>query len=152
MKIRAFLVLCAVGLAPVALSYGVMPAVSLDILFGITVDSTNLANIMRAIMGLYFGMIVIWLWGAFSLPMAGPALVSCAVFMLGLAAGRTLSFALDGMPHWLLVVYTVIEVVLGTIAIVLYRIHISTGAERCVPVEHPQSAHVDRLGNPPAQL
>ena len=121
-------------------------------LFGITVDSTNLANIMRAIMGLYFGMIVIWLWGAFSLPMAGPALVSCAVFMLGLAAGRTLSFALDGMPHWLLVVYTVIEVVLGTIAIVLYRIHISTGAERCVPVEHPQSAHVDRLGNPPAQL
>lgn len=128
MKIRAFLVLCAIGLAPVALSYGVVPAVSLDILFGITVDSTNLANIMRAIMGLYFGMIVIWLWGAFSRSMAGPALVSCAVFMLGLAAGRTLSFALDGMPHWLLVVYTVIEVVLGTIAIVLYRIRISTDA------------------------
>ena len=113
MKIRVFLVLCAIGLAPVALSYGVVPAVSLDVLFGITVDSTNLANIMRAIMGLYFGMIVIWLWGAFSLPMAGPALVSCAVFMLGLAAGRTLSFVLDGMPHWLLVAYAVIEVVLG---------------------------------------
>ncbi len=127
-KIRAFLVLCAIGLAPVALSYGVMPAVSLDALFGITVDSTNLANIMRAIMGLYFGMIVIWLWGAFSPPLAGPALVSCAVFMLGLAAGRALSIVLDGMPHWLLVVYAVIEVVLGTIAIVLYRIHISTDA------------------------
>jgi hypothetical protein len=122
-KIRAFLVLSAIGLAPVALSYGVVPGVSLEVLFGITVDSTNLANIMRAIMGLYFGMIVIWLWGAFSIPMAGPALVSCAVFMLGLAAGRTLSFVLDGMPHWLLVVYTVIEVVLGTIAILLYRAH-----------------------------
>ena len=128
MKIRAFLVFCAIGLAPVALSYGVVPAVSLDVLFGITVDSTNLANIMRAIMGLYFGMIVIWLWGAFSMPMAGPALVCCAVFMLGLAAGRTLSFVLDGMPHWLLVVYAVIEVVLGAIAIVLYRGHISTDA------------------------
>ncbi|MCO5212465.1 MAG: DUF4345 domain-containing protein [Caldilinea sp.] len=96
-------------------------------------DSTNLANIMRAIMGLYLGMIAIWLWGAFSLPMAGPALVSCAVFMLGLAAGRTLSFVLDGMPHWLLVVYAVIEVVLGTIAILLYRIHISTDAPRAKP-------------------
>jgi hypothetical protein len=138
-KIRVFLIICAIGLAPVALSYGVVPAVSLDVLFGITVDSTNLANIMRAIMGLYFGMIVIWLWGAFSMPMAGPALVCCAVFMLGLAAGRTLSFVLDGMPHWLLVVYTVTEIVLGAIAIVLYRIHISTDAS-------------DRLGNPPAQL
>jgi hypothetical protein len=126
MKIRAFLVVCAIALLPVALSYGAVPSVSLDVLFGITVDSTNLANIMRAIMGLYFGMIVIWLWGAFSIPMAGPALVSCAVFMLGLAAGRTLSFVLDGVPHWLLVLYAVIEVVLGAIAIVLYRIHIST--------------------------
>jgi hypothetical protein len=83
---------------------------------------------MRAIMGLYFGMIVLWLWGAFSIRMSGPALVSCAVFMLGLAAGRTLSFVLDGMPHWLLLVYTVIEVVLGAIAIVLYRAHSSTDA------------------------
>ena len=125
-KIRAFLVLCAIGLAPIALSYGAMPAVSLDALFGITVDSINLTHVMRAIMGLYFGMIVIWLWGAFSPPMAGPALVCCAVFMLGLAAGRALSFVLDGMPHWLLVVYAVVEAVLGTIAILLYRAHSST--------------------------
>lgn len=121
MKIRAFLLLCAIGLAPIALSYGAVPSVSLEFLFGITVDSTNLTHILRAVMGLYFGMIVIWLWGAFSPSMAGPALVSCAVFMLGLAAGRTLSFVLDGMPHWLLIVYAVLEVVLGAIAIVLYR-------------------------------
>lgn len=69
-------------------------------------------------------MIVIWLWGAFSMPTAGPALVSCAVFMLGLAAGRTLSFVLDGMRHWLLVLYAVIEVVLGATAIVPCRIHV----------------------------
>lgn len=126
MKIRAFLVVCAIALLPVALSYGAAPAVSLDVLFGITVDSTNLAHIMRAIMGLYLGMIVIWLWGAFSKPMAGPALVACAVFMLGLAAGRALSFILDGMPHWLLVVYFVVELVLGAIAVVLYRTEIPT--------------------------
>ena len=126
MKIRVFLVLCAIALTPVALSYGAAPSASLDALFGISIDGTNLTHIMRALMGLYLGMIVIWLWGAFSVPMAGPALVCCAVFMFGLAAGRALSFVLDGMPHWLLVVYALVEVVLGTIAVLLYRAHRST--------------------------
>jgi hypothetical protein len=52
--------------------------------------------------------------------MAVPALVACTVFMLGLAAGRILSF-LDGLPHWLLVVYAGLEVVLGMVAIYLYQ-------------------------------
>jgi len=55
--------------------------------------------------------------------MTGPALVACAVFMLGLAAGRILSFILDGLPHWLLIVYAVLEIVLGAIAVVLCRGH-----------------------------
>jgi len=120
---RNFLIFCAVGLMPIALGYGAKPTSSLDFLFGITVDSTNLANIMRAVMGLYFGMVVLWLWGAFKKQMTAPALVSCAIFMLGLAAGRILSFFLDGMPHWLLVVYAVLEIVLGLMAIVLYMKH-----------------------------
>ncbi|MGF1447053.1 MAG: DUF4345 family protein [Pikeienuella sp.] len=41
--------------------------------------------------------------------------------MLGLAAGRILSFALDGLPHWLLIVYAGLEVVLGLVALALYR-------------------------------
>ena len=53
--------------------------------------------------------------------MAGPALAACAVFMLGLAAGRVLSFVLDGMPHWLLVVYAALEIVLGLIALILFK-------------------------------
>jgi len=120
---RNFLIFCAVGLMPIALGYGAKPTSSLDFLFGITVDSTNLAHIMRAVMGLYFGMVVLWLWGAFKKQMTAPALVSCAIFMLGLAAGRILSFFLDGMPHWLLVVYAVLEIVLGLMAIVLYMKH-----------------------------
>jgi hypothetical protein len=121
MKIRAFLIFCALGLVPIALGYGAKPSVSLDVAFGITVDTTNLTHIMRAVMGLYLGMVVLWLWGAFRTSMQGPALVACAVFMLGLAAGRILSFVLDGMPHWLLIVYAVLEIVLGLIAVVLYR-------------------------------
>lgn len=126
MKTRAFLIFCAVGLVPIALGYGAKPSASLDALFGISVDTTNLTHIMRAVMGLYFGMVVIWLWGAFSRSMAGPALVACAVFMLGLAAGRLLSFVLDGMPHWLLIVYAVLEIVLGVAAVLLYKIRTSS--------------------------
>jgi hypothetical protein len=80
---------------------------------------------MRAVMGLYLGMVVLWLCGAFRRSMAGAALAACAVFMLGLAAGRSLSFILDGLPHWLLVVYAALEIVLGLIAITLYRRHSS---------------------------
>ena len=120
-KARAFLLFCAVGLVPIALGYGAKPSASLDFLFGIAVDTTNLTHIMRAVMGLYFGMVAIWLWGAFNKQMTAPALVSCAVFMIGLAAGRILSFVLDGMPHWLLVVYAALEIVLGLIAIAIYR-------------------------------
>jgi hypothetical protein len=122
-KNKAFLIFCAVGLVPIALGYGAKPSVTLDTLFGITVDTTNLTHIMRAVMGLYFGMVVFWLCGAFRKPMAGPALAACAVFMLGLAGGRVLSFILDGLPHWLLIVYAVLEIVLGVIAIMLYRGH-----------------------------
>ena len=121
MKTRAFLIFCAVGLVPIALGYGAMPSVTLDALFGITVDTTNLTHIMRAVMGLYLGMVALWLWGAFSRPMARPALAACAVFMIGLAAGRLLSFVFDGMPHWLLIVYAVLEIVLGVGAVLLYR-------------------------------
>jgi hypothetical protein len=123
MKTRAFLIFCAVGLVPIALGYGAKPSVTLDTLFGIKIDTTNLTHIMRAVMGLYLGMVVFWLWGAFSRPMAGPALAACAVFMLGLAAGRILSLILDGLPHWLLIVYAVLEIVLGLIAIILFRGH-----------------------------
>ena len=124
-KTRAFLIFCAVGLVPIALGYGAMPSKTLDALFGIKVDTTNLTHILRAVMGLYFGMVVLWLWGAVNKSVAGPALLGCAVFMLGLAGGRILSFILDGMPHWLLIVYAVLEIVLGLIAIMLYRGHIS---------------------------
>ena len=65
MKARAFLIFCAVGLVPIALGYGAKPSTSLDVLFGITVDTTNLTHIMRAVMGLYLGMVVIWVLGAF---------------------------------------------------------------------------------------
>jgi hypothetical protein len=120
-KARAFLIFCSVGLIPIALGYGAKPSLTLDVLFGISVETTNLTHIMRAVMGLYLGMVVFWLYGAFHSSLTGAALIGCAVFMLGLAVGRLFSIAMDGMPHWLLVVYAVLEILLGSTAIALYR-------------------------------
>lgn len=130
-KSRAFLIFCAVGLVPIALGYGAKPSATLDAIFDITVNTTNLTHIMRAVMGLYLGMVVFWLYGAYKSSLTGPALVACAVFMLGLAGGRMLSFILDGMPHWLLIVYAALEIVLGLTAMHLYRRYTSS--------EHPRS-------------
>jgi uncharacterized membrane protein YeaQ/YmgE (transglycosylase-associated protein family) len=120
---RTFLIFCAAGLVPIALSYGAAPGVSLDYLFGVAVESTNATHIFRAVMGLYLAMVVTWLVGAFNPTLTAPALACCAVFMLGLAAGRGLSLILDGLPHWLLLVYLVLELVLGVIAVQLFRQH-----------------------------
>jgi len=38
---------------------------------------------------------------------------------LGLAAGRILSLAIDGMPHPLLAIYTLLEIVFGVLGLML---------------------------------
>ncbi|MDV7144662.1 DUF4345 domain-containing protein [Tropicimonas sp. TH_r6] len=121
MRTKYFLIFCSVGLVPIALGYGANPSASLGAVFGITVDTVNLTHIMRAVMGLYLAVVALWLWGAFDKSMERPALIACAVFMFGLAAGRVLSIVLDGWPHWLLIVYAILEIVLGVIAVSLLR-------------------------------
>ena len=114
-----FLLLAAVGLTPVALSYGPMPQASLSYLFDIDASSVNSAHIFRAVMGLYLAMIVFWVVGARKASLTLPALWSLTVFMLGLAAGRVLSMVIDGMPHPLLLTYLVLELGLGFVGFYL---------------------------------
>lgn len=122
MNIRqVFLLVTAVGLTPIALSYGLMPQESLGALFDITISNTNGIHVFRAIMGLYLGLISFWIIGAFKVHLRQPALYSLIVFMLGLAAGRTLSFLVDGAPHWLLSVYMVLELALGIVGLLLVK-------------------------------
>lgn len=118
---KVFLLISVIGLTPIALGYGAAPALTLDMLFGINVDTTNLTHIFRAVMGLYFGMIVLWLFGAFNPSITQAALLSNVVFMFGLASGRVVSFVLDGLPHWLLIVYAILEVGFGIAALTLYK-------------------------------
>ena len=61
---RFYLIFSAAGLFVIALSYGVAPAVVLPRVLDLTVEGTDLTHIFRAIMGLYFGMIVLRVLGA----------------------------------------------------------------------------------------
>jgi len=122
MNIRqSFLLVIAIGLMPVALSYGLLPERSLGLLFDVSVSNVNGTHIFRAIMGLYLALIAFWIIGAFKIEVRQAALYSLVVFMLGLAAGRALSLVVDGMPHWLLVVYLGLEIVIGTLGVQLLK-------------------------------
>jgi len=118
---RLYLLVSALGLLPVALSYGLAPGVVVPWLLDVPVDSTDLANIFRAVMGLYLGMIVLWLLGASRPSIARSAVISEVVFMFGLAFGRVLSMLLDGVPSLLLVAYTAVEIVMGVLGIQILR-------------------------------
>lgn len=122
MNIRqVFLFITAAGLVPVALSYGLMPQVSLDYLFGISAADVNSSHIFRAVMGLYLGFVVFWVAGAFNEGVREAALYSLVVFMFGVAAGRLLSIIVDGVPHWLMVVYLLLELGIGCVGMLLLK-------------------------------
>ena len=118
---QIFLLIVAVGLIPIAMSYGIMPQQSLLFLFDVSIADTNSVHIFRAVMGLYLGFVLFWILGAFNVRLRQAALYSLVVFMFGLAAGRGLSVIVDGMPHWLLIVYLLLELVFGGIGVFLLK-------------------------------
>lgn len=103
------------------MSYGAVPGTSLPFLFGVTVDGVNVTHIFRAIMGLYLALAAFWVVGAVNDNLTVPALWSLVVFMLGLAAGRAVSLALDGIPHWLLIGYLLAEIAFGFVGLRLLK-------------------------------
>ncbi len=118
---QIFLLIVALGLVPIAMSYGLMPQQSLRYLFNISIADTNIIHIFRALMGLYLGFALLWILGAFNVRLRQAALYGLVVFMFGLAAGRGLSVIVDGMPHWLLIAYLLIELVFGGIGVFLLK-------------------------------
>lgn len=115
------MLIAAIGLIPIALSYGLYPNISLDYLFQISVADLNATHMFRAIMGLYLSMAIFWIAGAINAGVRQVALYSLVVFMLGLALGRIISLVIDGMPDPLLVFYLILELIFAVVGIVLLR-------------------------------
>ena len=118
---RLLLTLAALGLVPIALSYGLMPSASVNYLLGFPVEGVNQTHVFRAIMGLYLANAVFWLVASTKPKLQRSALWVLFLFMVGLATGRALSIILDGMPGFVLLFYLVAELVFGVLAFVSLR-------------------------------
>lgn len=118
---RFYLLFSAAGLLAVALSYGVAPASVLPAILDLTVEGTDLTHVFRAIMGLYLGMIALWVVGAFRPNFSRSAVIAEIFFMLGLAFGRIVSVIVDGTPSLLLLGYAVVEIGFGLWGILILK-------------------------------
>ena len=120
-----FLIFISLGVFPASLGYGLNPKEFLPILYGISVEETNLSNIFRAVMGLYIGCVLLWITGAFNKKLTVPALCCMLVFMLGIGLGRALSLFADGMPDTIFVFFMIFEFIAAAITFYLLKIRFS---------------------------
>ena len=116
---RSLLILAALGLVPIALSYGLMPSASVTYLLGFPVEGVNQTHVFRAIMGLYLANALFWLVASTKPKLQQSALWVLFLFMAGLAGGRALSILLDGLPGAILVFYLIAELVFAVLSLML---------------------------------
>lgn len=94
--IKVHLFVSVLIVVPVSFVYGFNPESQFDIHLS-TIDEYNQ---FKAIMGLYLGFSLLWIFGLFKANYLKIALISNIVFMLGLSLGRIVSFLLDGTPTY----------------------------------------------------
>lgn len=79
-----------------ALIYGSNPEVVIPYFLDFTPQSLDEKNILRALMGLYFGLAIFWILGTRKPRFWESATLVNILFMGGLIFGRVLSYFLDG--------------------------------------------------------
>ena len=93
-KQKIHLFISVIIVVPVSFLYGF----DLFSQFNIDLNTTDELNVFKAIMGLYLGFSSLWLLGIVKQKYLYTALISNAVFMLGLGVGRFISIIIDGLP------------------------------------------------------
>ncbi|XSG83465.1 MAG: DUF4345 domain-containing protein [Methyloligella sp. ZOD6] len=119
---RALLILVAACVSVIALLYGVDPQWFARTFLGVSDLSVGTAHILRAVMGLYLALAVFWLACALTGKHQNTAVLTVMVFAGGLLAGRLLSFAIDGMPEPLLILYAGLEAAVLPLAWWVWRL------------------------------
>ena len=79
---------------PTGLLYGFKSDLQFE-LYPKTIDEFNF---YKAIMGLYLGFSMLWIYGILKPQILKTAIITNIVFMLGLGLGRTISMFSDGIP------------------------------------------------------
>ena len=114
---RAYLLLVAVLLVPIALSYGIAPATVLPKVLDIAVAGPDQTQIFRALMCLYLAASIFWAIAAFKPAWQRVATIWAVFFCVSLAIGRIVSLVLDGPASPLLDVYLGLEIVGGILGL-----------------------------------
>jgi len=105
------LTLSAILVFIIALTYGLFPDRILPELFDFRVETIDLKQVFRAIMGLYLGTVSLWCIGVIKPAFWRIATLSNVFFMGGLAAGRFVSLVVDGIPSVYFSVGLVVELI-----------------------------------------
>ena len=95
----------------VGLTYGFNPSKVLPFFFDFKVESVDLNNVFRAIMGLYLGLAIYWMIGVFKPELWWNATLISTIFMGGLAFGRIISIIIDGIPSAPFSIGTALEII-----------------------------------------
>jgi hypothetical protein len=95
----------------VGLTYGINPSKILPFFFDFKVESIDLNNIFRAIMGLYLGLAIYWIIGVFKPEHWQDTTLISTIFMGGLAFGRIISILIDGIPSATFSIGIVLEII-----------------------------------------
>lgn len=119
---QVVLVLSAATIFLVASLYGIAPRWFAAHVLGVAEPHHNLSHILRAMMCLYIGFGLFWLYAAFNSPYRNPALLTVMLFPAGLVIGRIISYAIDGRPSPLLFFYMVSELIQAPLAYWAFRL------------------------------
>ena len=107
------LIISVIIVTIISLTYGLFPNSILPNLFDFKVESTDLKQVFRATMGLYLGMVILWLTGIFKPRYWRTATIANVFFMVGLASGRIISLIIDGVPSIAFLVGLALELTLA---------------------------------------
>ena len=116
---RLFLLFVAAILVPPALCYGINPAAVLPKSMTIAVVGTDQTEMLRAVMGLYLGMTIFCVIAAFTPSWRHVAAIWAVFFLYSIAAGRILSPIVDGVPSPILLLYMAVEIIGGTLGLLV---------------------------------
>jgi hypothetical protein len=95
----------------VGLAYGICPNKIMPFFFDFKVESVDLNNVFRAIMGLYLGLVSYWIVGIYKPEHWKNSTLTCTIFMGSLAFGRIISIIIDGIPSLAFTLGTLAEII-----------------------------------------
>ena len=77
--------------------YGGHPSYLMSLILDYEVEALELKNMLRAVMGIYMGIGLFWLLGAYKAKLWYAATLSNVLFMGGISIGRIISTVFDGV-------------------------------------------------------